>query len=86
MDTDSLEYILSILVLSGIDSFEANAEDMLQSLNLKELSAEEVKDMDPAEIEAVFDSFAGKYFTHLKQYGWFGGIFGVLQLLLKNII
>ncbi|TDO94701.1 uncharacterized protein DUF445 [Halanaerobium saccharolyticum] len=86
MDRDSLEYLLALFVEAGVDSFKANSEALLKSLELKELTAAEVRKMNPAEIEEVFDSFAGKYFAHLKQYGWFGGVFGVLQLLLRNII
>ncbi len=86
MDTEGLEELLRLIIESGIDSLKVNSEEMLASLNLKELTADEVQAMDPAEIEAVFDSFAGKYFAHLKQYGWFGGIFGVLQILLRSIL
>jgi len=86
MNRESLEYLLALFVEAGVDSFKANSEALLKSLELKELTAAEVRKMNPAEIEEVFDSFAGKYFAHLKQYGWFGGIFGVLQLLLRNII
>ncbi|MEC9490067.1 MAG: hypothetical protein UMU04_03900, partial [Halanaerobiales bacterium] len=85
-ERESLEYLLALFVEAGVDSFKANSEALLKSLELKELTAAEVRKMNPAEIEEVFDSFAGKYFAHLKQYGWFGGIFGVLQLLLRNII
>ena len=86
MDRESLEYLLTLFIEAGVDSFKDNSEDLLNSLELKELTAAEVRKMNPAEIEKVFDSFAGKYFAHLKQYGWFGGIFGVLQLLLRTII
>ena len=85
-DRESLEYLLSLFIEAGVDSFKANSEELLNSLELKELTAGEVRKMNPAEIEEVFDSFAGRYFAHLKQYGWFGGIFGVLQLLLRTII
>ncbi len=86
LDTRGLEEFLELIIESGIDSLKVNSEQMLNSLNLKDLTAEEVQAMDPAEIEAVFDSFAGRYFAHLKQYGWFGGIFGVLQILIRSII
>jgi uncharacterized membrane protein YheB (UPF0754 family) len=75
-----------LFIESGVDSFKANSEALLKSLELKKLTAEEVRKMDPAEIEEVFDSFAGRYFAHLKQYGWFGGIFGLLQLLIRTIV
>ncbi|MGM0499629.1 MAG: DUF445 family protein [Bacillota bacterium] len=86
MNRDSLKYLLTLFVEAGVDSFKTNSEDLLSSLELKELTAAEVRKMNPAEIEAIFDSFAGKYFAQLKQYGWFGGVFGVLQLLLRTII
>lgn len=86
MDRKSLNYLLELFIESGVDSFKANSEALLRSLELKKLTADEVGKMNPAEIEEIFDSFAGRYFVHLKQYGWFGGIFGLLQLLLRTII
>lgn len=86
MDRESLEHLLALFVEAGVDSFKANSEALLKSLELKDLTAAEVRKMNPAEIEEIFDSFAGKYFAQLKQYGWFGGIFGLLQLLLRTII
>ncbi|MGM0547847.1 MAG: DUF445 family protein [Bacillota bacterium] len=86
MDRDSLEDLLILLIEAGIDSFKNNAESLLESLELRDLTAAEVRKMDPAEIESLFNDFAGKYFNHLKEYGWFGGIFGVLQLLIRTII
>jgi len=86
LERESLKYLLELFIESGVDSFKANSEALLKSLELKKLTAEEVRKMDPAEIEEVFDSFAGRYFAHLKQYGWFGGIFGLLQLLIRTII
>ncbi len=86
LNPESLAYLLDLIVESGVDSFKANSEALFKSLELKELTASEVRKMNPAEIEEVFDSFAGKYFAHLKQYGWFGGAFGVLQLLLRSLV
>lgn len=86
MDRDSLEDLLILFIEAGIDSFKNNSEALLQSLELKNLTAAEVRKMDPAEIESLFNDFAGKYFNHLKEYGWFGGVFGVLQLLIRTII
>lgn len=86
MNRDSLKYLLRLFVEAGVDSFKANSEAIFSSLKLKELTAAELRKMNPAEIEAIFDGFAGKYFTQLKHYGWFGGAFGLLQLLLRTII
>jgi uncharacterized membrane protein YheB (UPF0754 family) len=86
MNRDSLRYLLTLVIEAGVDSFKANSEALLSSLELKELTAKEIRKMNPAEIEDIFDSFAGEYFNHLKQYGWFGGIFGVIQLLLRTVI
>ena len=86
MDRESLKYLLELFIESGVDSFKANSESLLKSLELKRLTADEVRKMDPAEIEEVFDSFAGRYFAQLKQYGWFGGVFGLLQLLIRSLI
>lgn len=86
LNRESLNYLLDLFLESAIDSFKENSENLLESLNLKELTAKEVEKMNPAEIEAIFDDFAGHYFAHLKQYGWFGGVFGLLQLLIRNLI
>lgn len=86
MDRESLNYLLELFLQSGIDSLIVNSEKIVESLELKELTSAEIRKMDPAEIESTFNSFAGHYFNQLKQYGWFGGIFGVLQLLLRSFI
>ncbi|MCC3145990.1 DUF445 family protein [Halanaerobium sp. Z-7514] len=86
MDRESLNYLLELFLQSGIDSLIVNSEEIVESLELKELTAAEIRKMDPAEIESTFNSFAGHYFNQLKQYGWFGGIFGLLQLLLRTFI
>lgn len=86
MERESLNFLLDLAIEGGVDSFKANSEELLKSLELKELTADEVRKMNPAEIEEIFDSFAGRYFSHLKQYGWFGGVFGILQLLLRTLI
>ncbi|RQD72075.1 MAG: hypothetical protein D5S01_09540, partial [Halanaerobium sp. MSAO_Bac5] len=86
MDRESLNYLLELFLQSGIDSLIVNSEEIVESLELKELTAAEIRKMDPAEIESTFNSFAGHYFNQLKQYGWFGGVFGLLQLLLRTFI
>lgn len=83
---EALDYLLQLFIESGIDSFEATSEEILKSLNLQDLTQAEVEKMNPAEIEAIFENFAGRYFTQLKHYGWFGGVFGLLQLLIRNLI
>lgn len=86
LNRESLEYLLELFIESGIDSFKENSQELLESLELQKLTAEEVQKMNPAEIERIFDDFAGHYFAHLKQYGWFGGAFGILQLLLRSLV
>lgn len=83
LNRETLDYLLLLFSESAIDSFKANSDHLLAALDLKELTTAEVEKMDPAEIEAIFNKFAGRYFTNLKHYGWFGGIFGLLQLLIK---
>ncbi|RCW50746.1 MULTISPECIES: DUF445 family protein [unclassified Halanaerobium] len=82
----TFNYFAKLFLMAGFDSLENNIISLFNSVKIKEMATNQVKAMDPAEIEAMFNSFAGKYFSHLKQYGWFGGIFGVIQILLKNII
>ena len=86
LNRESLDYLLELFIESAIDSFKENSQELLESLELQNLTAEEVRKMNPAEIEQIFDDFAGHYFAHLKQYGWFGGAFGILQLLLRSLV
>ena len=46
------------------------------------MAVSEVNKMEPEEIEEMFNSFAEKYFTRLKLYGWMGsGIGGLFELI-----
>ncbi|MGM0603150.1 MAG: DUF445 family protein [Bacillota bacterium] len=83
---ETLNYFSKLFLTAGFDSLENNIISLFNSVKIKEMTSNQVKAMDPAEIEAMFNSFAGKYFSHLKQYGWSGGIFGLIQILIKKLI
>ncbi len=77
-------YVSELLLRSGFDSLENNIVSIFNSVKIKEIAVAEVEAMQAEEIEILFNSFAGKYFKRLKQYGWFGGGFGLLAELLRS--
>lgn len=81
----SLDYLFNLVIEAGLISLKNNSADLLAALELENLTAAEVNKMNPAEIEQLFNSFAGQYFSQLKQYGWSGGIFGIIQLVLRTM-
>lgn len=60
-----------------LDTTEKNIIPILRSLDLKDITLEEVDEMHPKEIHELFKSFAGDFFIKLYIYGGFGLIFGV---------
>ncbi len=84
----SKDYFLDLILTSTFNSVENNFVELINTINIKELSRREIERMDPEEIEDMFYSFSGSYFTRLKFYGWLGsGIGGITELLsiLKEI-
>lgn len=70
-------YMASNIIDSGFNTVEKNIIQMLRSLDLQNITLEEVDKMHPKEIHELFKSFAGDFFIKLYIYGAFGLIFGV---------
>lgn len=77
-DLSTIDYIFDKLIDSLLDSLEDNVFQIMNSLNIKEITEKEINKMKPEEIENLFYSFAGTYFTRLKLYGLMGGGIGTI--------
>ena len=70
-------YMSDNIIDAGFSTIEKNIIPMLRSLDLQNITLEEVDKMHPKEIHELFKSFAGDFFIKLYIYGSFGLIFGV---------
>jgi uncharacterized membrane protein YheB (UPF0754 family) len=69
-----------------MDSVELHFLDLMNKVNIKEVTKREINNMNPQEIEELFNSFAKKYFKKLENYGWLGGGIGLfVEMLLFNL-
>jgi uncharacterized membrane protein YheB (UPF0754 family) len=72
-------FLVKNLTHYAMNSLEVHLPALLQSINLRGIVVEEIKSMNPKEIEKLFQSFAGRYFRELINYGFsFGIVFGLL--------
>lgn len=86
LDKKTVNYLVDLSLEVGTDSLEDHFIELIDSLNIKEITEREVNEMSPEEIENLFYSFAGKYFKRLKAYGWSGSGFGLLaEFILKYL-
>lgn len=60
-----------------IDCTITNSKELIEAVNLKEVTYEQIKVMDSKEIHDLFNSFAGTFFKKLYAYGAFGAVFGI---------
>lgn len=74
-DDEMKNLVVYALVNSVYDVLEGNIADLLNAVDLKEVTVNEINKMEPEKIKELFDSFAGKYFRRLETYGVMGGIF-----------
>ena len=58
-------------------SLRNNLSDMLKDIEFDKITKEQINGMNPKKIHMMFNSFAGKYFTALMLYGFWGAVFGV---------
>ena len=70
-------YMSDNIIDAGFNTIEKNIIPMLRSLDIQNITLEEVDKMHPKEIHELFKSFAGDFFIKLYIYGAFGLIFGV---------
>ncbi len=82
---ETARYFLENLTSAGLEGLEIHFQSLLESVAVKDVAVEQVEAMDPAAVEALFDSFAGRYLNRLKLYGWSGSFFGLLASLITGI-
>ncbi|AFM03379.1 hypothetical protein Fleli_0925 [Bernardetia litoralis DSM 6794] len=82
---ESKDFVVELLLNAGLEALQEELPHILASIPIKEIVVSEISQMPPQEIEALFNSFAKKYFDRLVQYGFgFGIAFGfVLDNLLE---
>lgn len=59
--------------------------NLVKKIRIDDITEEEINNMDPEEIEELFYSFAGSYFTKLENYGWIGGLIGLLTQIIDYL-
>lgn len=88
VDTAAKQQLIELLAAVICLATPRHLAALLASTDLKGMAEREISRMDAAQIEAMFDRFAGKYFDKLEKYGFIGAIgviFDLLQLLLRNV-
>jgi uncharacterized membrane protein YheB (UPF0754 family) len=80
ISTETKEFLTKHLIEGILAAIENNLSPLINSIDLKKMVVEEIKGMQPAEIEKLFYSFADTYFTKLINYGFgFGIVFGLIS-------
>ncbi len=77
----TVDFVLGRISEAGLDGLEIHFQSLLEAVAVKETAVREVEEMDPAAIEELFQSFAGRYLNRLKFYGLSGSFFGLLAEL-----
>ncbi len=82
---ESKDFVVELLLNAGLEALQEELPHILASIPIKDIVISEISQMPPQEIEALFNSFAKKYFDRLVQYGFgFGIVFGLtLDTLLE---
>ncbi len=82
---ESKDFVVELLLNAALQALQEELPHILASIPIKDIVIAEVSQMPPQEIEALFNSFAKKYFDRLVQYGFgFGIAFGLtLDTLLE---
>ncbi|MFW6287493.1 MAG: DUF445 domain-containing protein, partial [bacterium] len=86
INNENANYLIDLLVESLLDTMENGLPELIREINIKEITVEEIENMDSREIETLFYSFAGNYFGKLEHYGWLGSIIGLLAELINLTI
>lgn len=80
IENSTKEETLEIIVTSFIDSLADNFQEVLNSLNIAEITEKEINLMSNAKLREVFLRIVGTYFRKLKIYGINGFLFGINNL------
>ncbi|GAB6099020.1 hypothetical protein JCM16358_08990 [Halanaerocella petrolearia] len=78
IEEETKDFVLDLGLESSLDSMEDHFLDLTNSVNVKEVTKQEINAMHPQEIEKLFDSFAAHYFKKLEHYGWLGAGIGTV--------
>jgi uncharacterized membrane protein YheB (UPF0754 family) len=71
-------FALEVLSAAAFEALEKNLMQLLEAIDLQHLVVSEIEAMHPEQVEKLFQSFAGRYFKELINYGFgFGMLFGV---------
>ena len=87
LDNETKDYALKLTAEAAFQSLADNIRDILATIDLQKIVVDEINAMHPKEVEKLFESFAGKYFSQLINYGFgFGVLFGLaIDLILGEI-
>ncbi len=77
IEPSTKEFINDIVVNSIVDAAGDNFSNIINTIDFRGITEKEINNMEPKEIEDLFNSFAKKYFERLKLYGLGGAIFGL---------
>lgn len=78
ISAESKDFLTKQIIDAMLAALENNLSPLINSIDLKKVVVEEIKSMEPMEIENLFYGFAGTYFTKLINYGFgFGVAFGL---------
>lgn len=74
---NSKNYLINKTIHTGLNSISDNIVPILKEINLKNISNKQIDQLNPKEIDVLFNSFAGDFFNKLRLYGIFGFVFGI---------
>jgi len=78
VSAETKEFLTKHVIEGIVEALENNLSPLINSIDLKKIVIDEITGMNPEEIEKLFYSFAGEYFTKLINYGFgFGIAFGL---------
>lgn len=65
------------IIEASLASTINNSSEVIESVNLKEITGKQIEIMNPKELHELFISFSGPLFKKLYLYGSFGSVFGL---------
>jgi len=77
IEEDTKDYLTEKTIQAGLDSISEYVVPILQEINLKNITNEQIEFLNPKEIDILFKSFAGDFFKKLEIYGVWGFVFGI---------
>lgn len=80
-EVETKEDILDIILYSFVESLSKNFFKVIESLNISEVTENEINTMEAKKLESVFNQIAGTYFKKLIKYGFIGFSFGINNIL-----